>query len=143
MSSATKATTKTCRLCLTNDQTQFYETQAHALCRPCFRTTYYEPGRARLLQSKLDRGACVDCGLKVTLTTSVVFDYDHRDASTKSTEVSRLCYAPLASFEEELSKCDLVCSNCHRLRTQARGYGKSGGRPRKPQPVALADHARF
>jgi hypothetical protein len=122
---------RTCRLCFTTDPAHFYETQSHKLCRPCFRATYYEPGRNRLLQSKLDRAECVDCGLKVTLHNSAVFDYDHRDASQKRTEVSRLCYAPLEVFTEELAKCDLVCANDHRLRTQARGYARRGGRPRK------------
>jgi hypothetical protein len=138
---------KTCRLCLTTEPNQFYETQNHKLCRACFRATYYQPGKDRLLQSKLDRGQCGDCELKVTLANAVVFDYDHRDASTKTTEVSRLCYAPLQAFQDEQAKCDLVCANCHRLRTQARGYFKGGGRPRKPvlppQPVDLETHIRF
>jgi hypothetical protein len=122
---------KTCRLCQTTEPHKFYETQTHKLCRECFRATYYEPGKNRLLQSKLDRAECLDCGMKVLLTNAVAFDYDHRDSSTKHTEVSRLCYAPLEVFTEELKKCDLVCANCHRLRTQARGYSKGGGRPRK------------
>lgn len=122
---------KPCRLCQTTDPTNFYETQTHRLCRACFATVYIQPGRDRLIQSKLDREACQDCDLKVTLHNSAVFDYDHRDASQKCKEVSRLGYAPLQTFLAELDKCDLVCANCHRLRTQARGYSRGGGRPRK------------
>lgn len=130
---------KTCRLCLTTDPLRFYETQAHKLCRECFRETYYQPGKDRLLQSKLDRGQCLDCGMKVTIANAVAFDYDHRDASTKTIEVSRLCYAPLETFTAELMKCDLVCANDHRLRTQARGYARGGGRPRRPSPASPPD----
>ena len=133
--------TRTCRLCFTTEPTQFYETQSHRLCRPCFSKTYYEPGKQRLLHSKLDRGECVDCGLKVTLTNAVAFDYDHRDPTTKHKEVSRLCYAPLTTFQDELAKCDLVCANDHRRRTQARGYTKRGGRPRKIFPVSPNESA--
>lgn len=74
----------------------------------------------------------MDCGVKVTPANAVMFDYDHRDE--KSENLSRMSYAPAAAFQAELEKCDLTCSNCHRLRTQARGYAKGGGRPRKPQP---------
>jgi hypothetical protein len=119
---------RSCRLCDATDPSLFYETQAHRLCRSCFRQTYYQAGRERLIQSKLDRGECMDCHLQVTLHTTPVFDYDHREA--KHRELSKLCYAPLATFEAELAKCDLVCANCHRLRTQARGYSRGGGRPR-------------
>jgi len=133
--------TKTCRLCQTTDPTSFYETQTTNLCRPCFRATYYEPGRQRLLQSKLDRKSCLDCGLEVTPMNGLVFDYDHR--GDKRIEVSRLCYAPAAVFQEELAKCDLVCSNCHRLRTQARGFFRGGGRPRKFRAPSTLDPAPF
>lgn len=121
---------RTCRLCQTTNPSLFYETQHHHLCRDCFRKTYYEAGRDRLLHSKLDRGECMDCHLPVTLQNASVFDYDHRDSTEKHTEVSKLCYAPVAKFEAEIAKCDLVCANCHRLRTQARGYFRGGGRPR-------------
>lgn len=119
-----------CRLCRTTDPTHFYETQTSRLCKACWKATYTHAGRDRLIQSKLDRSQCLDCGLAVTLHNASVFDYDHRDPTQKFKNVSRLRYAPLEVFLAELSKCDLVCANCHRLRTQARGYTMSGGRPR-------------
>ena len=43
--------------------------------------------------------------------------------------------APSKTFQEEISKCELCCSNCHRLRTKARGKTwLSPGRPRKVRP---------
>ncbi len=58
---------------------------------------------------------CMDCGENNPL----VLDFDHRDRGDKSFEVSdgvrRGC-----SFEtimKEIEKCDVVCANCHRIRT--------------------------
>ena len=67
-------------------------------------------------EAKLARGVCVDCGLSVTVDNVVVFDFDHRDRSLKLAEVGRLVKQPHA-LETELEKCDLRCSNCHRLKT--------------------------
>lgn len=137
---------RTCRLCPASNPNDFYETQSHRLCKACFKTTYYAPGRERLLQSKLDRGECTDCGVKVTPENAVMFDYDHRNEKTEN--LSRMSYAPAEAFQAELEKCDLTCANCHRLRTQARGYAhiRKGGRPRKPQahrPPSTLDPAPF
>ena len=45
-------------------------------------------------------------------------DFDHRDPSTKIKSVAQMIQQ--GSFERvkaEITKCDLVCANCHRLRT--------------------------
>ncbi len=64
-------------------------------------------------------GVCVDCGLQPDNPT--VLDYDHVRGS-KVFEVSK-ARARGSSPEEidaEIAKCDLVCANCHRLRTASR-----------------------
>lgn len=59
---------------------------------------------------------------------SYVMDFDHRDASTKRDTVSNLVAKArsLMAIEAEIAKCDLVCSNCHRIRTHRRGQNDSG-----------------
>jgi hypothetical protein len=50
-------------------------------------------------------------------------DFDHRDPTTKSFRLTSGA-AMLASaerLEAEVAKCDVVCANCHRIRTQRRG----------------------
>jgi hypothetical protein len=50
-------------------------------------------------------------------------DFDHRDSETKTGNVSNMVKrynAGLARLLDEIAKCDVVCSNCHRLRTHAR-----------------------
>lgn len=58
---------------------------------------------------------CMDCGV---LYHACVMDFDHRDPSSKLATVSLLAYrGSLEQFENEITKCDVVCSNCHRMRT--------------------------
>jgi hypothetical protein len=60
---------------------------------------------------------CSDC--KGTFPPFVM-DFDHR--SDKTMNVSRMvagCYK-VASVLKEIEKCDVVCANCHRVRTHNR-----------------------
>lgn len=68
-------------------------------------------------------GECMDCH-KVYMP--FIMEFDHRDPSKKSFNISgsRLNYAWERLLQESL-KCDLVCSNCHRVRTH-RLYCKEG-----------------
>lgn len=61
---------------------------------------------------------CMDCRNKFPV---VCMDFDHRDADDKLTEVSRLIrMGSMKKLKEEIAKCDVVCSNCHRIRTANR-----------------------
>lgn len=58
---------------------------------------------------------CGMCGLPYNGTNAAVFDAHHRDMSEKESVLSVVSKKDKAAFELELSKCDLFCSNCHRL----------------------------
>jgi hypothetical protein len=74
----------------------------------------------RILAYLLDH-PCLDCGE----TDPLVLDFDHREPSTKSNEVSRMVRSrPWRVVLEEIEKCDVRCANCHRRRT-ARQFGCS------------------
>lgn len=60
-------------------------------------------------------GPCVVCG---GTFLPVAMDFDHRPGEIKSKDVSKL--KTFASVDAEMAKCDLVCSNCHRVRTWER-----------------------
>ena len=63
---------------------------------------------------------CKDCGNSFP---AICMDFDHlRD---KVEEVSRLVAngCKWEMIETEIAKCDIVCSNCHRIRTQVRKIG--------------------
>ena len=62
---------------------------------------------------------CEDCG---GTFPPVCMDFDHRDGEHKVGNISRL--RKTHSFDtvlKEMCKCDVVCANCHRIRTKARG----------------------
>lgn len=50
-------------------------------------------------------------------------DFDHRPGKDKVQKVSTMFAAGwnLDVILAEISKCDLVCANCHRIRTRDRG----------------------
>ena len=62
---------------------------------------------------------CHDCG---RLYPSCCMDFDHKHG-TKQAEVGVLvaCTATWERIEAEIEKCDLVCANCHRIRTKGAG----------------------
>lgn len=63
---------------------------------------------------------CKDCGGKFAF---YILDLDHRDPHKKKFQPSKL--AERGSWEkmlEELAKCDVVCANCHRVRTHNNGH---------------------
>lgn len=63
---------------------------------------------------------CADCGEHYP---PVCMDFDHLDGEDKESSISALMNqgASLARIDAEIAKCELVCANCHRIRTAARG----------------------
>lgn len=70
---------------------------------------------------------CVDCGIKYP---SYVMDFDHIDATTKVTNICNLKRHRVAfvKIEAEIAKCEVVCANCHRERTNKRNPARYGKR---------------
>lgn len=64
---------------------------------------------------------CADCGLKFH---PVCMDFDHRPGEIKIAGVAALVSHGSARALDEIKKCDIVCANCHRLRTFNRRNGK-------------------
>lgn len=63
---------------------------------------------------------CVDCGEQ----DPVVLDFDHLPGFEKRFTISRAVGASTRSWDSilaEIAKCEVVCANCHRRRTAARG----------------------
>ena len=58
-------------------------------------------------------GKCEDCGKKYP---TPVYDFHHKDPTQKEYTWQKLRLRAWKSIEKELDKCELLCSNCHRLR---------------------------
>jgi hypothetical protein len=72
-----------------------------------------------LLLIQLKAKPCADCGNEFP---TCCMDFDHRPGTEKVNNVGTM-FAHHWSQERilaEIAKCDLVCANCHRIRTQAR-----------------------
>lgn len=76
----------------------------------------------RFLQkiAKLKEAPCMDCG---GTFHHAAMDFDHRPDEEKTYKISQMMGMAKAKLEAEIAKCDLVCANCHRVRTFNRGRG--------------------
>lgn len=65
---------------------------------------------------------CADCKQKYP---SYVMDFDHRHGKKKEHNIARMIIGGWSKtkIEKEIKKCDIVCANCHRIRT----YSKLAG----------------
>jgi len=74
---------------------------------------YRDANRGLLLAYLLEH-PCVDCGV----SDPALLDFDHRDPSTKRSEVARLASRkPWPQVLAEIQKCEVRCANCHRRKT--------------------------
>lgn len=64
---------------------------------------------------------CTDCGQKFP---PFVMDFDHLDGYEKTDCIANLVnWSSLEKILAEMAKCEIVCSNCHRIRTWNRAHG--------------------
>lgn len=68
--------------------------------------------RTRTIVRKLKSVPCMDCGQRYPY---YVMDFDHRE--DKEFTISKRRAYSIEKLLAEIAKCDVVCSNCHRIRT--------------------------
>src|SRR5947209_3526496 len=99
------------------------KTGRQSWCQACLKV--YQRGRPRVLaarrivrEAKKGR-SCADCGLHYP---HFVMDFDHRPGEGKRAGINVLVKrgTKAETLLDELSRCDLVCANCHRIRTYQR-----------------------
>jgi hypothetical protein len=84
-------------------------------CRSCYRAIDYD--RQRRIKAELVKsagGKCVRCGYSRCLAA---LEFHHRDPRQKDPQIFKTKHRRARiddATRDELSKCDLVCSNCHR-----------------------------
>ncbi|MBI4057790.1 hypothetical protein HY405_00500 [Candidatus Microgenomates bacterium] len=79
------------------------------------RRAYYEK---REVINALKMVPCADCGKEYPY---YVMDFDHRNTKEKLGDISHAMSWSIEKIKREVRKCDVVCANCHRIRT----YGKN------------------
>ena len=58
---------------------------------------------------------CIDCGIN----NPIVLDFDHINRSDKVVRISQMVKSspPISAVKDEIRKCEVRCSNCHRIKT--------------------------
>lgn len=106
----------------------------HAPCRYCQRERIdriRKDRREYVDRLKLETG-CTDCGIRIPHPE--VYDFDHLPGHEKVKSVS--IFLTTGTWEQlidEIAKCEVVCANCHRIRTRSRGDGTFGKSRIQPQ----------
>lgn len=61
----------------------------------------------------------MDCGI----SDWRVLEFAHRDRKSKRLNIADATKYSLKTAKEEIAKCDIVCANCHNIRTiEQRNY---------------------
>lgn len=119
---------KKCALCGNKKSTKNFTLlktgYLHSYCKKCLRErnrqygknrTGMRSGKAHVVAYK-DNKPCSDCG---NLFRYWMLDLDHVRGK-KTANVNQIHMLALHRIKEELEKCDIVCVNCHRIRTHRR-----------------------
>lgn len=77
--------------------------------------------KKRKIIDELKAHPCMDCG---NTFPPYVMHFDHRDPTLKVRGVGDMWSYTLQRILDEIEKCDLVCSNCHAIRTWNRAHEK-------------------
>lgn len=93
----------------------------------------------RMIRALKER-PCKDCKVQYP---RYVMEYDHLPGHHKKFNLSQVpSSATISEVLEEIKKCEVVCANCHRLRTYNRPFDKNTGRPRIAFGDAELEQAR-
>lgn len=126
-----------CRLCYVQKPlTEFHRRGDGYLhwCKACRKThdaSYYQLRRDELMARKRQReaelvswmravksGPCADCGRRFH---PAAMTFDHLPGTTKRSDIATLVRrTSIRLASEEIAKCELVCANCHAVRTYER-----------------------
>ena len=113
-----------CKACKSEYNRRWYEgNRAKHIADVRRNNELYRAQAARIALEAKDQ-PCSDCGERFD---PCAMDFDHV-RGVKVAAVSELVRAGAKPdvIRREIAKCEVVCSNCHRIRTQARGWGQQG-----------------
>jgi hypothetical protein len=101
--------------CVHGHERNAENTSSGSRCRICSnaaKTKYVQHQKEQLVEYK--GGICVDCKGAYPMCC---YQFDHRDPMDKEFSISSKAGYPLEILKTEADKCDLVCANCHAIRT--------------------------
>jgi hypothetical protein len=119
-----------CRDCIRADGRAFYHSTAGKVVHRRNQKAGYLRAKEVLVACK--QAPCTDCGGQFP---PYVMHFDHRDPTKKKMAVSLFAGARnVPKMLAEIAKCDLVCANCHAVRTHRQ---REAGiiRPGRPRSI--------
>lgn len=83
--------------------------------------------REFVIQYKMDHSFCTDCRVEYPY---FILEFDHLPQFKKSFPLSAAGSKDRSKEKiiEEIAKCEIVCANCHRIRTHRRNIERKLGR---------------
>lgn len=85
-------------------------------CKKCLNSYHHE--RVRKVKIKMifyKGGKCERCNLSLEDSHYSVFDFHHLDPLLKDVNFRSIKFQKWEKIKNELDKCELLCSNCHRI----------------------------
>ena len=76
---------------------------------------------AQYLRDLKTKTPCVDCGINYPY---YVMDFDHVRGVKHANVMELVSTLSKKRIDQEIAKCEIVCSNCHRIRTHMRKMAK-------------------
>lgn len=108
-----------CRVCSNKRSKRYYsENREHHKSETYKRRIQYRNEVQIFLREFLSKNPCADCGN----TDIRVLEFDHLPKFKKQRNISSLYQSgvTITTIQLELKKCEVVCANCHRIRTVTR-----------------------
>jgi hypothetical protein len=103
-----------CRACKAAYQKDWYERNKARHKANVARIRKERTARNRLIIEAAKDVPCADCAGRFP---PYVMDFDHVRGEKRATIASWYASASETSLRAEIAKCDVVCANCHRIRT--------------------------
>ena len=93
----------------------------HSMCNRCLYIRYTRPGveekTKEIHEYQMEKG-CIDCGFK---GHPAALEFDHIPGTEKKFNIGEeIGNRSREALWEEILKCDVVCANCHAIRTANR-----------------------
>lgn len=111
---------KKCKICkIDKIITDFYKKdnlRYHTYCKKC--STIYHKRRLSEVKIKMilyKGGKCEKCKISLEESHYSIFDFHHIDPSQKDPKFTGIKSRKWSKIENEINKCQLLCSNCHRM----------------------------
>ena len=114
-----------CRSCDRIRSLRLYHSDPHGAEKACARKKKSVIRNRMFVIDYLKSHPCIQCGEKDIL----VLEFDHRSQIDKTLNIAQAIYSgwTTAKVQNEISKCDVLCANCHKRKTARQlGWYKFG-----------------